>query len=342
MEEVKMKKWIASSICLLLVLLLAACGDKEQSEGKENQSAEKLDEVDVMLDWYPNAVHSFLYVAEEKGYFKEEGIKVNIQFPANPTDPLNLAAAGKVTIGFYYQPDVIMARANENVPVKSIGAIVRSPLNSTVFLEESPIKSPKDLEGKTVGYPGIPLNEAILSTIIEHDGGNSDNVELVDVGFELVSSLATKKTDAVIGAFVNHEVPILEDKGSKVGYFDPTEYGVPSFYELVAVTGDQTWDKDQDKIKAFWRAASKGYDFMKENPDEALSILLKYQDEANYPLNEKIEKKSIEILLPKMESEEGFGNQSTESWQETADWLKKTGLITKTPSVDDMFVNLAE
>ncbi|MCG3024528.1 ABC transporter substrate-binding protein, partial [Escherichia coli] len=75
-----------------------------------------------------------------------------IQYPANPTDPLNLAATGKVTLGFYYQPDVVMARANENVPVKSVGAIVRSPLNHVVFLDESPVKRPKDLEGKTVGY----------------------------------------------------------------------------------------------------------------------------------------------------------------------------------------------
>lgn len=78
-----------------------------------------------MLDWYPNAVHSFIYAAIEKGYFKEEGVKVNIKF-SNPTDPLTLAAAGKVTVGLYYQPDVVMAKANEQIPVKSIGAVVRS------------------------------------------------------------------------------------------------------------------------------------------------------------------------------------------------------------------------
>lgn len=336
-----MKKWITASICLLLVLMLASCGGKKE-EASTNGNEKELSEVSVMLDWYPNAVHSFLYVAEEKGYFQEEGVKVNIQYPANPTDPLNLAAAGKVTVGFYYQPDVIMARANENVPVKAIGAIVRSPLNHTVVLEDSSVSSPKDLEGKTVGYPGIPLNEAILSTIVKHDGGDPEKVKLVDVGFELVSSLATKKTDAVIGAYVNHEVPILEDKGSKVRYFDPTKYGVPSFYELVAVTGEQTWGKDQDKIKAFWRAATRGYEFMKQNPDEALEILLKHQDEANYPLDEKIEKESMKILLPKMGSEAEFGSQTKESWQDTAQWLKKSGLIKESPKVDDMFVNLQE
>lgn len=340
-----MKKWLAASLSLILVLVLAACGGAEQEGSQKENSNEKetdLKEISVMLDWYPNAVHSFLYVAEEKGYFKEEGVKVNIQFPANPTDPMNLAAAGKIDVGFYYQPDVIMARANENVPVRSIGAIVRSPLNYTVFLEESPIETPKDLEGKTVGYPGIPINEALLSTIVEHDGGNAEKVKMVDVGFELVSAVATKNTDAVIGTFVNHEVPILENEGHKVGTFDPTDYGVPGYYELVAVTGENTWEKEQDSLKAFWRAATKGYEFMKNNPDEALQILLKNQDEANYPLDEQIEKQSIEILLPKMGSEAEFGTQTTESWEETAQWLKKSGLIKEIPAVDKMFVNISE
>ncbi|AGK53414.1 ABC transporter substrate-binding protein [Bacillus sp. 1NLA3E] len=337
-----MKKWIASSVCLMLVLMMAACGATKQNgaEEKGNNKEKKLADVNVMLDWYPNAVHSFLYVAQEKGYFKEEGVNVHIKYPANPTDPLNLAAAGKIDVGFYYQPDVIMARANENVPVKSIGAIVRSPLNHVVFLDEQPIKSPKDLEGKTVGYPGIPLNEALLKTMVEKDGGDSSKVKLVDVGFDLVSSVASKKSDAVIGAYINHEVPVLKDKGYNVRYFNPTDYGVPNYYELVAVTGDQTWKKDQDSIKAFWRAATKGYEFMKNNPDEALQILLKNQDEANYPLDEKVEKESIKVLLPKMESEAGFGSQTEKSWQETANWLKKSGLIKKSPAVDDMFVNI--
>lgn len=337
-----MKKWLIVSVSLLIVIMMSACGAKQQNGESKGERSKDLSQIDIMLDWYPNAVHSFLYVAEEKGYFKEEGLKVNVQFPANPTDPLNLAAAGKITIGLYYQPDVIMARTNEGVPVKSIGAIVRSPLNSVVFKKDSSIKTPKDLEGKTVGYPGTPLNEVYLAEMIKHDGGNPDQVKLVDVGFELVPSIATKKTDAVIGAYVNHEVPILNAKGSKVDYFDPTDYGVPSFYELVAVTGDKTWENQQDEIQAFWRAATKGYEFTKKNPDEALAILLKYQDEANYPLDEKIEKESLEILLPKMESEAGFGSQTKESWQKSADWFKEKGVIKKSPAIDDMFVNLAE
>jgi putative hydroxymethylpyrimidine transport system substrate-binding protein len=157
---------------IMLLIALSACNKDET------------DKVSIMLDWYPNAVHSFLYVAEEKGYFEEEGIELDIQFPANPTDPINLAAAGKVTMAITYQPDVIIAKTEQDIAVKSVGVLVRSPLNHLGFLEESGIKSPKDLEGKTIGYTGIPLNEAMVETMMKTDGADFNSVTMVDVGFE--------------------------------------------------------------------------------------------------------------------------------------------------------------
>lgn len=342
-----MKKWLNISISILLLLMLAACGEKDAArEGNDKSTDSKdkdLKEVSIMLDWYPNAVHSYIYVAQEKGYFEDEGVKVDIQFPANPTDPLTLTAAGKVTLGLYYQPDVIMARANENLPVKSVAAIVRTPLNHLLVPEDSTVRSPKDLEGKKVGYPGIPLNEAILETMIEHDGGNINKVDLIDVGFELNSALVTGNTDAVIGAYINHEVPVLKHNGFNTRYFNPVDYGVPAYNEIVLVTSDDTWEKDRDAIKAFWRAAKKGYKFMKENPDEAITILLKNQDEANFPLIEEVEKESLEVLLPRMEEEGSeFGSQDEKSWKEVTDWLKKFELIKKVPKTSDMIVNMED
>jgi len=328
-----MRKLLILCVGLCFCTLLTACGDK-QAQGE----ADELANIDIMLDWYPNAVHSFLYIAQEKGYFEEEGLSVSIQFPANPTDPLNLAASGKVALGLYYQPDVIMARANENIPVKSTGVIVRSPLNHLVFNEDSPIETPKDLEGKKVGYPGIPLNEAIVKTMVKNDGGNPADVDMVNVEFELGSSLISEQVDAIVGAYVNHEVPVLESKGNDVDYNNPVDYGVPNYYELVAVTSDQIWKDQQEEIEAFWRAAEKGYAFMEKNPEEGLQILLDNQDEANFPLDEKVEAKSMDILLPKMESDEGFGSQREESWQETADWLKEMGLIEEVPAMEELFV----
>lgn len=335
-----MKKWTAG---VLAAMMLAGCGANEKTETDTSDEGKKeLKEVSIMLDWYPNAVHSFLYVADEKGYFKEEGIDLDIQFPADPTDPIKLAASGQVTLGITYQPDVIVARTEQGVGVKSVGAIVREPLNRVVSLAESNIKSPKDLEGKTVGYTGIPLNESIVQTMVKEDGGDPSKVELIDIGFELNSTLISKKADAVVGAYINHEVPLLEFEGYPTNNIDLTDYGVPSFYELIAVTSDKTWEEDPELIEAFWRAAEKGFDDMEANPDEALQILMDNQNEANFPLEEKVEKESMDILLPMMKSDKGFGYQEEKPWAETANWMKESGLIKKDPKVEELFTNMPE
>ncbi|WP_216828160.1 ABC transporter substrate-binding protein [Alkalihalobacterium elongatum] len=347
-----MKKLSMFVLSLATAFSLAACGaDNPQQEENEDASSEdatgtteteELTSIDIMLDWYPNAVHSYLYVAKEEGYFEEEGLDVNIVFPANPTDPINLAASGGVTLGITYQPDVIMARTKD-VPVVSIAAIVRSPLNHMMVMNESDIESPADLEGKTVGYPGIPVNEPILKTMVEADDGDYDQVNLMDVGFELGSSIVSERVDAVIGTYINHEYPVLKHQGHEIRYFNPIDYGVPSYYELVIVTNENNLEEKREEIQAFWRAAVKGYEKMKNEPGESLDILFSNQDQANFPLIREVEDQSLEILLSKMETEnESFGSQTKESWQEVIDWLLSAGLIDEAPSADTIFENITE
>lgn len=138
----------------------------------------------------------------------------------------------------------------------------------------------------------------MVKTMMEMDSADFNTIKMVDVGFELSSSIVSEKADAAIGMYINHEMPLLKYEGHPPGYLDPTEYGVSSFYELLVVTSDDTWEKEQPAIEAFWRAARKAFDDMENDPDEALEILLKNQDEANFPLIEEVEKESLSILLP--------------------------------------------
>lgn len=333
-----MKKRVWMILTLVLMIILAGCQQANDSDKKGEE--DELHDMTMMLDWYPNAVHTFLYVAKEKGYFEAEGLDVTFQFPANPTDPLTLAAAGKVTMGLYYQPDVIQAVANEQVPIKSVAAVVRSPLNHLVFRSEDPIERPKQLEGKKVGYPGIPINESLVKTMVENDGGDYEKVDLVNVEFELGSSLISKQVDAISGAFVNHEVPQLKSEGHQVDFINPVDFGVPSYYELVAVASDDTIENEREELEGFWRAARKGFHFMKDHPEEALQILLDAQDEVNFPLSEQVETESMDILLPKMESDENFGLQQPSSWDETGQWLLEHKLIEEVPTPENVMLQL--
>lgn len=322
------------ALLLACVLLLAGCA-------AEQDSGTALREVNVVLDWYPNALHAFLYTAIDKGYYADVGLKVSLQFPSNANDAISLVAAGKAEIGLYYQQDAIMARANQDIPVKSIGAVVQGPLNIVLSLEEKDISSPADLAGKTVGYAGTELSESIVRSMMDDVGADYGDVKLVDVGFDLMSAMTTGNVDATIGCLVNHEVPQLEEQGFALRYFSPTEYGVPNYYEGVFLAGDSTIAEDPELLKSFLQASARGFADMKENPEESLKILLAHQNAENFPLSETVERRSMQTLLPLMETEDTpFLTQSDEVWRENLDWLLAEGLIGSAPALDDVRVNL--
>lgn len=324
------------SILLVCVLLLCGC-----STNNNNGNSNKLKELDVVLDWYPNALHAFMYVAIEKGYYEEEGLKVNIQFPSNSNDAISLVAAGQADIGLYYQQDVIQARTKQNVPVKSIGAVVQGPLNIVLSLKEKNITTAEDLVGKTIGYAGTELSEALIRSIMNDVGADYSDVTMIDVGFDLMSSMTTGNVDATIGCLVNHEVPQMEEEGFSVNWFDLDEYGVPTYYESVFLANDEAIQNDSETLKAFLRASAKGFADMKANPEEALQILLANQNEENFPLSEMVERKSVEVLLPMMETADAaFLSQSDECWQENIDWMLEQGLISEMVDLDEVRINL--
>ncbi len=334
-----------AALALTGALLLSGCSGSTSSPSASpaDGDGENLREISVVLDWYPNALHAFLYDAIEKGYFEEEGLKVNIQFPSNANDAMSLVAAGKAEIGLYYQQDVIIARANQDVPIKSIGAVVQGPLNIILSLKEKNITSPSDLVGKTVGYAGTELSEALVHSIMANVGADSSDVTLIDVGFDLMSSMTTGNVDATIGCLVNHEVPQMEEEGFQVNYFDLDDYGVPTYYEGVFLASDEMIANEPEVLKGFLRACAKGFDDMQADPDGVLQILLDNQNEENFPLSQTVEQKSMETLLPMMETEDAyFLSQSEACWQENVDWLLSEGLIQEAPALEDLYVTLYE
>ncbi len=301
----------------------------------------KLQDFSIVLDWYPNAIHSFLYVAQEEGYFQEEGINLIIHYPANVSDGLSLPAAKRANVGIYYLHSLIQAKANEKIPVVSIGALTQAPLNIVMALKENNIKRPRDLEGKKIGYSGGPLSEAMLKTMIEEDGGNLKDVEVVDVGFDLLTSTITRRVDATIGSVYNHEVPVMEDKGLEVDYFFPNEYGVPNYYEFILVANEDMVKKEKELYNGFIRAIEKGFKFTKNNPERSLEILLENQEQDQFPLKKSVEEKSLKILIPLMENENAkFLSQDKKVWEDSINWMYDKKIIKKKINVEDIIKDI--
>lgn len=324
-------------------LLLTGCGAGNTAAQSAASGAEDKDlrELTVVLDWYPNALHAFLYEAEEKGYFAEEGLTVNIQSPAGVNDAMSMVAAGKADIGLYYQQDVIQARIEQDVPVKSIGAVVQGPLNIILSLKEQNITKPEDLVGKTIGYAGTELSEALVRSIMKNCGADASDVTMVDVGFELMAAMTTGNVDATIGCLVNHEVPQMEKEGFEVNYFFPDDYGVPQYYEGIFLANDTMIEEEPEVLAAFLRGCKKGFEDFKTDSDAVLQVLLDNQDASNFPLDPDVEKKSTETLLPLMETADApFLSQTTQCWQENIDWMYDEGLISEKPDVSEVMATI--
>ncbi|WP_232293597.1 ABC transporter substrate-binding protein [Stigmatella aurantiaca] len=326
--------------CLSL-LLAVGCSDKKGSSPTEASQGQgkALKKVSVVLDWYPNAVHIPILAAAQQGFFAAEGLDVDIKMPAdNPTDGIKLVGAGKETFALYYAPDVLLAQA-EGIPIVSVGAIVQRPLNGIMVPENSGIQSPKELEGKQVGYPSTSLSISLVNTMVKAAGGDPQKVIMTDVSWDLIPAITTQRVQAVTGAFINHEKLLFEKKGIKIRYFAPTEFGVPNYYELVLITGKQTARQDMGTVEAMLRAMAKGYAWAQTNQTAALGLLIKGQS-SHFPLDEEIEAQALQMLLPWMEGEGArFGTQDAGTWEATAMWLQKEGRLKDSLKSSDAFLH---
>ena len=308
---------VLMAISLALLLAVGACG----SSGTATPAP--LSKVSVSLDWFPWSNHAGLFIAQEKGYFAEEGLEVDIHPPPDPSAVLQTVAAGRDDFGINYQTGVMIAR-EQGIPVVSIMALVQHPLNSVMTLKESGIAEPKDLAGKTVGWPGIPDNEPLLDTMLKSQGLALDDVELVNVGFDLVAALLSKKVDAIVGAYWVHESISATNQGFELNIMRMEQHGVPDFYELVLVATEEKIATDPDLVQRFVRGVMRGYQDAMADPQAAVELLKRLRPEVDL----EIEKPGVDLLAPLWSPDNGvFGWQDEARWVDFARWMQENGLL---------------
>ena len=282
--------------------------------------------VKLALDWYPNANHIGLYIAQSKGYFDEEGLDVNMYTPSDPSTVLQTVGAGQDDFGMSYQPDVLLAR-NEGVPVVSVLGVVQHPLNSLMTLKTSGLTSPAHLKGRKVGYPGIPTNEPLLDTMLKQDGLRGlEDVEMVNIGWNISESLIGEKVDAVIGAYWTHESIHMENLGYPVNVMRMEDWGVPDYYELVLVTGESYLAENEDVVERFVRAMKRGYEEAIADAQAGVDVLVAANEGE---IDEAIDRPGADLLVDlwQLPGGGGFGTQETARWDGFVQWMKDNGMI---------------
>ena len=244
-------------------------------------AAEKMS---ILLDWFINPDHGPIIIAEEKGYFSDLGLDVEIIAPADPSAPPKLVAAGKGDLAISYQPQLHL-QVHEGLPLIRVGTLVSTPLNCLLVLADGPVKTPADLKGKKVGFSVAGVEEAILSAVLKGYGIGLKDIELVNVNFSLSPALMSRQVEAVIGAFRNFELNQMEINGVDGRCFYVEEEGVPAYDELIYIANPKLMDSD--KIVRFLEAMEKATQYIINNPKKSWEIFSSTSKELQDELNSK-------------------------------------------------------
>ncbi|KCV81995.1 ABC transporter substrate-binding protein [Actibacterium atlanticum] len=291
------------------------------------------DKFTVMLDWFINPDHGPIIVAQEKGYFADQGLEVEIVPPADPSDPPKLAAAGKADLAVSYQPQLHLQVA-EGMPLKRVGTLVATPLNCLLVLEDGPVKTPADLKGGKIGYSVAGVEEALLTAILAKYGLVMDDVELVNVNWSLSPSLMSGQVDAVLGAYRNFELNQMDIEGVPGKCFYIEEEGVPTYDELIYVANPELMDKDA--VRRFLRATELATQYIVNHPEESWEIFAGTSKELQDELNARAWVDTLPrfALRPEALDEDRYARFET--------FLNASGLVEGTRMVDDLAVDLGE
>lgn len=331
----KIKKILSLTLVgLLSISLLSACSSEKDSS---KNSADKLQKVTVMLDYTPNTNHTGIYVAKEKGFYKKEGLDVEIIQPSDG-DSATLVASGKADFGVSYQEDVTygLTREKDPLPITAIAAIIQHNTSGFASLEAKNIKSAKDFEGKTYGGWGSPSEEAIVKLAMEKTGADFNKLKRVDIGQDDFFA-ATKKNIDFAWIFEGWDGVKAKELNESINYI-PIKDIDPAldYYTPIIITSKKIIKDDPEMVKKFMKATTQGYDFAIEHPKEAADILIQAAPE----LDKKLVTSSQEFLSTQYKADAPrWGVMKASVWENYAKFMKKNGLIKKDLDIKEAFTN---
>ncbi len=311
--------------CLLLVSF-AACKPKQEK-------ANELEKVIVTLDWTPNTNHTGLYVAQELGYFADEGLEVQIMQPGQAiTD--QVVAAGNSHFGISYQENVIRARS-EGIPIVSVAAVIQHNTSGFASLKEAGIKTPKDFEGKRYGSWDSPSEMAILQNVMKSAKADISKVTIVSGVYDFFSTIG-KEAD-LEWIYFGWDGVEAQRRNIELNYIPLRDLNpIFDYYTPVIITNEDMITTNPDLITKFIRAVYKGYEFCISDPEKAAAIMTKLVPE----LDPELVKLSQMYLQGQYKAEAPkWGIQKESVWSDFSDWMYQNRLIPNAVVVNKAFTN---
>ena len=310
-----MKKVLALILALTMLLSLTACGGKEEET------------ITFVLDWTPNTNHTGIYVALQKGWFEEAGLKVDVVQPPEGGSAL-LVASGKAQFAVTAQDSIAPALTGENaMPLTTVAAILQHNTSGIVSRAGEGMDTPKGLEGHKYATWDSPVEKATIRQVMAADGGDFDKVERIpSTVTDEVSALKSGDVDA-IWIFYGWAGIACEVAGLPIDYFDFADFDpVLDFYTPIIVSNNDWLENNPETAKAFLAALSRGYEYAAENPKEAADILMEAAPELKS--NAELVYRSQEYLAGEYIADATrWGEIDPDRWGGYFTWLNDNGLM---------------
>ena len=306
------------------MLAAAACGESEP------------DKVVFMAGFKPQANLPFVaaYVAQEEGFFEEQGLEVEI-LHSTRGQHLQLLLAGDVDFTTAAAASVLKRRSDPEVPIVAVALFGQRGQQAYMALRRSGIESLDDWEGKTFGYKiSVPPDYLAM---LEEAGVDRSTITEVNAGFD-PRVLTEGKVD-VLAVFKSNEPYIvrnLPDSSFELNMWDPADLGVPTM-GLTYIARQETVDREPDMTERFLKATLKGIEYIVENPEGALDTVMEYApDEDRDHMRFMLEAELADAVSSLTESF-GVGWMTEGQWKELYDHLVEYGAIEKTFDFRDAF-----
>ena len=326
------KKVYALLLAVVMVFAMTACGNNESKNSESD-----LEKVTFVLDWTTNTNHTGFYVAQEKGYFEEAGLEVEIVQPPEDGAAV-LVASGKAEFGISFQDSMAAALAGEDaLPITAVASVIQHNTSGIISRAGEGMDRPKGMEGHTYATWNGAIELATLEEVVKADGGDFSKVELIpSTVTDEVSALKTNSVDSIwifyAWAGVKTELEGLDTDYFEFADIDP----VFDYYTPVIISGNDFLKKNPDTAKAFMEAVSKGYQFAMENPEEAAEILCKYAPE----LDQELVEASQKYLAEEYQAEAPYwGYIDAERWNHFYQWVNDNELTEEEVPLDTGFTN---
>jgi NitT/TauT family transport system substrate-binding protein len=319
-----MNKPFATNLILFLItiLLLTGCA------GFSSPTDAPLTPITVQLQWIHQAQFAGLYVADQNGYYAEEGLAVTF-VPGGPgIDSLSPLLDGSAQFGTASADQLLVART-EGKPFKAFSVVYRRSPAVFITLTSSGITRPQEIVGKTIRVPAP--NAPTLHAMMARLGISQDQYTEVDLPSD-VEEFASGRVPVWV-VYLNALAISVQRAGYEINIIYPDDYGV-HFYSDSLIATDDFIAKNPDLVRRFLRASLRGWTFAVENPEKVGAMVLKYVPDADIELANAQMIASIQLVNT---GEDYIGWMKPEIWADMEKTLREQGVLSAPLDVTEVY-----